>query len=80
MAQICPLTGKTNNRKANSVSEANNKTRKVQRVNLREKTIFVPELGKKVRIRMSTRAMRTLGKKPLADVLKDAGLTLADLA
>jgi len=79
MSRVCQITGKRQN-VANNVSNANNKTKKVQRVNLRSKRVFVPELGRAVRLRLSTRALRTLNTKPLAQVLKDNGLTLEDVA
>ena len=41
--------------------------------------MFVPELNRWVRIRLSTRALRTLNKKGLMTFLKDEGLTLKDI-
>jgi len=60
----------------NNVSHANNKTRRRQLPNLQTKRISVPELNRWVKIKMSTRAMRTLNKKGLLTFLKDEGLTL----
>ena len=60
----------------NNVSHANNKTRRRQLPNLQSKRIFVPELNRWVRLRVSTRALRTLNKKGLMTYLKDEGLTL----
>ena len=68
-----PLSG-------NSVSHAHNKTRRVQRPNIQEKRLFVPELGRMVRIKLSARALRTIDKKGLLRFLKDEGLTLKDVA
>ena len=78
MARRCIITGKRNNA-GNNVSHSNRKTRRVQKANVQTKRIFVPELGKHVRIKLSTRAMRTLNKKPLVELLKDNGKSLADL-
>lgn len=78
MSLRCQLTGKRLNR-ANRVSHANNKTKRVQLPNLQSKRIFVPELGQWVRLRISTRALRTLNHKSLIAALKDQGMTLADV-
>jgi large subunit ribosomal protein L28 len=63
----------------NNVSHANNKVKRRQNPNLQWKHIFVPELGRNVRIRVSTRALRTISKKGISAFLKDNGLTLKDL-
>ena len=44
------------------------------KVNVQKKRIFVPELGEYVRVRLSTRALRTITKKGPYRVLLDAGL------
>jgi large subunit ribosomal protein L28 len=51
----------------------------VQLPNLQYKRLFVPELGRWVRVRMSTRALRTVTKKGLIKVLQDEGLSLRDV-
>jgi large subunit ribosomal protein L28 len=63
----------------NNVSHANNKVKRRQNPNLQWKHIFVPEFGRNVRIRVSTRALRTINKKGISAFLKDNGLTLKDL-
>ncbi|NNF05580.1 MAG: 50S ribosomal protein L28 [Candidatus Eisenbacteria bacterium] len=78
MSRRCSLTGKKP-LAGNNVSHANNKTRRRQLPNLQVKRIFVPELNRTVRIKMSTRALRTLNKKGLVAFLKDEGLTLKDV-
>lgn len=78
MSYRCQITGKRNN-VANNVSNAKNRTKRLQKINLRSKNIFVPELGKTVRIRLTTSAMRTLNKKSLSALLKDHGMTLKDI-
>ncbi|HXV61100.1 MAG TPA: 50S ribosomal protein L28 [Vicinamibacteria bacterium] len=78
MAQKCKLTGK-GPMSGNNVSHAHNKTRRVQRPNLQWKRVYVPELGRTVRVRLSTRALRTIDKKGLMAVLKDQGLSLKDV-
>lgn len=78
MSRRCQLTGK-GPMAGNNVSHANNKTRRRQLPNLQVKRIFVPELNRWVRIKLSTRALRTLNKKGLVTFLKDEGLTLRDI-
>ena len=48
--------------------------------NLQWKHIYVPEFDRSVRIRVSTRALRTINKKGITAFLKDNGLTIKDLA
>jgi len=67
-----PLTG-------NNVSHANNKTKRRQNPNLQRKRIFVPELGRTVRVRVSVHALRTIAFMGLMPYLKKQGLTLSDI-
>ncbi len=61
MANVCEVTGKR--RKAgNTVSHANNKNRMVQHPNVQERAIFVPELGIRFSLKLSTSGLRTLTK------------------
>lgn len=78
MSQKCMITGKSP-LVGNNVSHANNKVKRRQNPNLQWKHIFVPELGRNVRIRVSTRALRSISKKGISAFLKDNGLTLKDL-
>jgi large subunit ribosomal protein L28 len=78
MSQKCMITGKSP-LVGNNVSHANNKVKRRQNPNLQWKHIFVPELGRNVRVRVSTRALRTISKKGISAFLKDNGLTLKDL-
>ncbi len=64
----------------NNVSHANNKTKRWQYPNLQRKRIWVPELNRYVRLRVSTRALRSIDKMGLTTFLKKNGLTVADLA
>ena len=61
MSRVCDLTGKKR-LVGNKVSHANNKTKMTQRPNLKFKTIYDSETGKTIRLRLSTRAIRTLDK------------------
>jgi large subunit ribosomal protein L28 len=58
MARRCELTGKTV-QSGNNVSHANNKTRRRFLPNLQETTLLSDVLGN-VKLRLSTRAMRTI--------------------
>jgi len=62
-----------------NISHAHNKTKKRQVPNLQRKRIFVTELGRFVRVRLSTRALRTVTKKGLLPFLKEEGLSLKDV-
>ena len=63
----------------NNVSHAHNKTRRRQLPNLQWKRIYIPELDRTVRVRLSTRALRTIDKKGLLAFLRDEGLKLKDI-
>jgi len=78
MSRRCQLTGKKP-LKANSVSHSNIKTKRRQLPNLQKKWVFVPELNRRIRLRLSTRALRTLSKKGLLRFLHDEGKTLKDI-
>ncbi len=78
MSRRCKLTGK-GPLVGNNVSHANNKTKRVQLPNLQMKRIFVPELGRTVRIKMSVNAMKSVTKHGLMPFLKKRGLQLSDV-
>jgi len=78
MARKCKLTGK-GPLSGNLISHAHNKTKRFQLPNLQWKRVFVPELGHTVRIRMTTRAIRTIDKKGLMAFLRDEGLSIKDV-
>ena len=78
MSRICKLTGKRRNVGYN-VSHAHNKTKKVQNPNLQIKRLWLESQKRLVRVRLSTRALRTVTKKGLECYLRDEGLTLRDI-
>ncbi len=49
-------------------------TKRTFKVNTQSKRIWVPELGRHVRVKLSTRAMRTIDKKGAYRVLVKAGV------
>ncbi|EQC51745.1 50S ribosomal protein L28 [Bacteriovorax sp. DB6_IX] len=61
MARTCDLTGKRR-LVGNKVSHANNKTKMTQKPNLQTKRVFDPVTGETIKLRLSTRAIRTLDK------------------
>ena len=79
MSRRCAITGK-GRQFGNNVPFSHKKTRKSWKPNVQDKKIFVPELGRSVRIRLSTRAMRTMDKKGgLMAYLRSEGLRLNDV-
>jgi len=78
MSRKCKLTGK-GPQTGNNVSFSQKKTKRRFLPNVHTKNIYVPELGRSVRIKMSVRAMRTVDKLGLMAYLKKQGLTLKDV-
>ncbi len=61
MARVCDLTGKR--RQVNhKVSHSNVKTKCLKAPNLKMKSVFDAETGQTIRLKLSTRAIRTLDK------------------
>ena len=78
MSRKCKLSGKKP-LVGNNVSFSQKKTKRRQLPNLQSKRVFVPELNRMVKIRMSTRAMRTVDKIGLMPYLKKQNLRLKDV-
>jgi len=70
MARRCQLTGKKP-QVGHNVSHANNRTKRRFLPNLQYKRIWIPEEQKWIRLRISTRALRTLDKKGFYGMVKD---------
>ena len=76
MSRVCDITQSKPNIK-NLVSHANNRTKKRQLPNLQERKVWVPELGRNVSLRVTTRAMRTLNKQTnVLQFLRKSGVKL----
>ena len=75
MARKCLLTGKRPN-VANKVSHSNIKTKERQLPNIQTKRFWWPEGNRFVRLKVSTRAMRTIVKKGLGAFAAEAGVDL----
>ena len=78
MSKVCKITGKRP-LVANNVSKANNKTKRRQLPNLQKKKVFIPELGKFVRIKVSANALKSIDKEGLLVFLKKKNLSLTDI-
>jgi large subunit ribosomal protein L28 len=78
MSRRCQITGVKPN-SARNISHAHNVTNRWQAPNLQRKRIYVPELKRFVRLRISTRALRTINKLGFLPFLKKQGLTLKDV-
>lgn len=70
MSKVCDLTG-TTVQYGNNVSHANNRTRRRFLPNLQTKKIWDPESGQFIKLKITTRALRTLDKKGLSGMLRD---------
>ncbi len=60
-----PMTG-------NHVSHANNKVRRRFNVNLQKKRFYIPEEKRWITLRVSAQTIKTINKKGIAAVLKEA--------
>lgn len=79
MAKMCKITkrssivgGGYSNRTRATKFNPTGKARKY--VNLQKKKVFVPELGKSIRVEVSTKGMRTMKKNGVYATLKKAGM------
>jgi large subunit ribosomal protein L28 len=79
MARICDITGKhsqvgggySNRTRATKFNPTGKRRRQV---NLQTKTLFIPELGKKVTVRISAKGLKTMKKRGAYITLKAAGM------
>lgn len=79
MARICAITGKhsqvgggySNRVRATKFNPTGKRRR---HVNLQKKTMFIPELGKKITLVVSTKALKTMKKRGAFVTLQKAGL------
>lgn len=66
-ARVCDLLGKTPNRQARVVTFSHKRIKKVQEVNLQWKRFYSDDLGRNVRMRISTKAIKTVNKMGSVD-------------
>jgi len=78
MSRRCTLSG-VSHQNGHRVSHANNKTKHKFESNLQSKRLFVAELGKYIRVRVSTRVLRTIDKIGVIGARKKYNLTVANV-
>ncbi|HWP61529.1 MAG TPA: 50S ribosomal protein L28, partial [Candidatus Paceibacterota bacterium] len=79
MARSCDITGKTsqvgggysNRTRATKFNPTGSRRRQV---NMQKKTIFLPELGRKITVNVSAKGLKTMKKRGAYATLKKAGL------
>jgi large subunit ribosomal protein L28 len=79
MARVCAITGKksrigggySNRVRATKFNPVGKRRRQV---NIQKKTIFLPELNKKVTVYVSAKGLKTMKKRGAYQTLKKAGL------
>tara|TARA_Y100001970_G_scaffold280804_1_gene390387 strand:+ start:281 stop:520 length:240 start_codon:yes stop_codon:yes gene_type:complete len=78
MSKICSITGKRP-LVGNNVSKSNIKTKRRQLPNLQSKKIYIPELNKTVKIKVSVNAIKSIDKTGLLAYLKKRNIKLSDI-
>ena len=78
MSKVCKISGKRP-LVGNNVSKALNRTKRRLYPNLQMKRIFVPELGRKIKLKLTTNAIKTIDRYGLMPYLKKKGKTLSDI-
>ena len=71
MSKVCELSGKRV-MFGNNVSKALNRTKRRFDANIIKKRFFIPEEGKWVTLTVSTATLKTINRKGISAVLKDA--------
>ncbi|NEP55740.1 MAG: 50S ribosomal protein L28 [Symploca sp. SIO2G7] len=75
MGRQCQLTGKKANN-AYAISHSHRRTHKLQQVNLQSKRVWWAQGNRWVKLRLSTKAIKTLEKKGLQAMAKEKGINL----
>jgi large subunit ribosomal protein L28 len=75
MARKCQITGKKANN-AMAISHSHRRTKRLQQVNLQWKRIWWAEGNRWVKLRISTTAIKTLERKGIQAMAKEAGIDL----
>ncbi|AFZ83902.1 large subunit ribosomal protein L28 [Candidatus Kinetoplastibacterium blastocrithidii TCC012E] len=71
MARVCQITGKAP-MVGNNVSHANNKTKRRFLPNLQSRRFWIEEENKWIRLKVSTKAIRTIDKNGIKSVLSNS--------
>jgi len=78
MSRVCQLTGKRANN-GMAVSHSHIRYKKLQQVNLQQRRLWWAEGQRWVKLRLSTKALRTIQKKGLSTFAREQGINLASL-
>jgi large subunit ribosomal protein L28 len=70
MSRVCQVTGKRA-MVGNSVSHANNKTKRRFEVNLQTKRYYLEEEKRWITLRLSTKGMKVINKRGLSAVVRE---------
>lgn len=79
MSRKCSISGRSR-QTGHRVSHAKNKTKHAFKANIQTRSLYIPEEKRTVRVKLSTRIIRTIDKIGLTETLKQYKLTLKDLA
>ena len=79
MAKVCDITGKksqvgggySNRTRATKFNPTGKRRRQI---NMQKKTIFIPELGRKITVKVSAKGLKTMKKRGAYQTLKAAGI------
>lgn len=75
MSRRCELTGKKSNN-AFAISHSHRRTKRLQQANLQEKRVWWAGGNRWVKMKLSTKAIKTLETKGLEAMAKEAGINL----
>ena len=75
MSRRCQLTGKKANN-AFAISHSHRRTKRLQQVNLQNKRVWWAKGNRWVKLKLSTKAIKTLEKKGIDTMAKEAGINL----
>ena len=75
MGRKCELTGKSANN-AFSISHSHRRTKRLQHANLQPKRVWWPQGKRWVKLQLSTKAIKTLEKKGIDAMAREAGIDL----
>lgn len=78
MARKCSITKKSRQH-GHRVSHAKNRSKHVFKANIQVKRIWLPELSQFVKVKLSTKALRTVDKLGLKATLKKYNLKLNEV-
>ena len=71
MSKVCQISGKKV-QFGNNVSKAINKTKRGFNANIITKRFYIPEEDRWIKLKVSTTVLKTINKKGISAVLKDA--------